>query len=125
MPDPSSSACSEKNMVVVDGREIEVMKGRKINQLSPLTRNLNKSTTITLKQAEIIEKRQKMISELKVKMMLKMMQKNDPLTKNMSSTEIIAKDKQAIKDFKNELKVLVVPEKEMYTHLKPNSLAFA
>lgn len=73
----------------------------------------------------MIERRQKMMSELKVQMMLKLMQKNNPLTNNMSASEIIAKDKQAIKDFKNELKVLVVPEKEMYTHLKPNSLSFA
>ena len=40
--EPSSSAYSEHNVFVLKGdREVETLKGRKVNHLSPLTRHLN------------------------------------------------------------------------------------
>jgi hypothetical protein len=45
---PSSSACSELNMYVIGLDEVETMTGRKVNRMSPVTRQLNKSTDFTM-----------------------------------------------------------------------------
>ena len=42
MSEPSSSALSHRNILEIANKEVEVLKGRKINQLSPITRNINK-----------------------------------------------------------------------------------
>lgn len=41
MSEPSSSACSHRQILDVQGNEIEVLKGHKTSKLSPITRKLN------------------------------------------------------------------------------------
>ena len=50
MSEPSSSALSHRNILEIANKEVEVIKGRKINQLSPITRNINKDANQTLIQ---------------------------------------------------------------------------
>ena len=50
-------------------KEIETMKGTKINQLSPITKKMNKVTDQTIEKLDIYQKKMKIKEEIKINLL--------------------------------------------------------
>lgn len=126
-PEPSSSACSEHNLILVGpDTEIETLKGRKANNLSPITRNLNLSARKTLQGIGQIEEKYRLEKFIQQELQLKMMQKmyGGGANSGLSARQIFEKDKQTFKLLNNDVKTLVATDKEIYHQVKPNGVNF-
>lgn len=67
----SSSAHSKTQTILVGNQEIPVMMGAKINQLSPITKKMNKLASGAFDHMDILKKRQKAQEELRETLKLK------------------------------------------------------
>lgn len=78
-------------------KEIETMKGTKLNQLSPITKKMNKVTDKTIEKLDIYQKKMKIKEEVKLNLLMRMKQKYhssliDPVTGERDTSNIPAKE---------------------------------
>ena len=67
----SSSAMSRNQTLMVGGQEVRTMKGAKVNQLSPITKKMNKLAFSAFEQMEALKQKQKAHEELRETLWLK------------------------------------------------------
>jgi CRISPR/Cas system endoribonuclease Cas6 (RAMP superfamily) len=83
--------------VQVGMKELETMKGTKLNQLSPITKKMNKVTDKTIEKLDIYQKKMKIKEEVKLNLLMRMKQKYhssliDPVTGERDNSNIPAKE---------------------------------
>jgi len=83
--------------VQVGMKELETMKGSKLNQLSPITKKMNKVTDKTIEKLDIYQKKMKIKEEVKLNLLMRMKQKYhssliDPVTGERDNSNIPAKE---------------------------------
>lgn len=114
---------------MIGNHEVDIMKGAKIGQLSPITKKMNKVAKSTMDQIETFKKKQKANEELRETLWLKMQaNKNKDNTEESTNDEaentakaILAKNSQQIKILKNDLRSIVAPEESKYQPLLPDN----
>lgn len=123
---------SRNQTLLIGHQEVPTMKGAKVNQLSPITKKMNKLSDAAFNQMEAIRKKQKAQKELRETLWLKAQaaklkdgSTGDESTQgdDVGSTvmAILGKHSHEIKILQNEMKSVIAPEEDKYTILKGDS----
>lgn len=91
--------------------------------MSPVTRKMNSVAKATMKQLAAREATMKLKADLKTNLLLRMQQKLNAES-GMKPRDLLKRDQETIKHFKNELKQVVTTDAEKYHPLSSNNPNF-